>query len=174
MSEELEGTEERSGLGRRDFLRRSAIVGGMVWAAPMIQSAPAFAQGFTPDGEENGGGQNISYLALVIYNLDPNLRWKFEGGGSDCGLEAGGNIDNNCENLLSDAQKADWNAASGGPSNHSSMFSIDCSNKAVWTITPTANYGVKWALVKSGSQNMCSLFGESPKGQAVQVFQQTP
>jgi hypothetical protein len=38
--------DERSlGLGRRDFIKRSAVVGGLVWASPVIHSftAPAFA-----------------------------------------------------------------------------------------------------------------------------------
>jgi len=47
MSEELTG-DAATGLDRRDFIRKGALVGGMVWAAPMISSAPAFAVTITP------------------------------------------------------------------------------------------------------------------------------
>ena len=47
MSEELVG-DAATGIDRRDFIRKSALVGGMVWAAPMISSAPAFAATVTP------------------------------------------------------------------------------------------------------------------------------
>lgn len=31
------------GLSRRDLIKRSAVAGGLVWAAPLLQSSPAFA-----------------------------------------------------------------------------------------------------------------------------------
>jgi hypothetical protein len=42
------------GVDRRDFIKRGAIVGGMVWAAPLVQSlgSPAFAQGGTNGDEQ--------------------------------------------------------------------------------------------------------------------------
>lgn len=43
---EKELAQGEGGVSRRDLLRRGAIVGGLVWAAPVIQSirSPAFAQ----------------------------------------------------------------------------------------------------------------------------------
>jgi hypothetical protein len=35
---EHEETHQRSGISRRDLIRRGAIVGGAVWVAPVIQS----------------------------------------------------------------------------------------------------------------------------------------
>lgn len=51
--DELEITGGTSGIDRRDFIKKSAIVGGMVWAAPMVSSigSPAFA--FTGNVIEN-------------------------------------------------------------------------------------------------------------------------
>lgn len=51
MSEDIEAT---GGLDRRDFIKRGAVVGGLVWAAPLVQSlgSPAFAQEGTVGGEE--------------------------------------------------------------------------------------------------------------------------
>jgi len=55
---------EHDGLSRREVLKRAAIVGGVAWAAPVVQSlvgTPAFAQGspgpcFKSVGDPNGGG----------------------------------------------------------------------------------------------------------------------
>ena len=51
MSDDIETT---GGLDRRDFIKRGAVVGGLVWAAPLVQSlgSPAFAQEGTLGGEE--------------------------------------------------------------------------------------------------------------------------
>lgn len=54
----------RDGLSRREVLKRAAIVGGVAWAAPVVQSlaaTPAFAQGspapcFHSIGGQTGGG----------------------------------------------------------------------------------------------------------------------
>ena len=43
--------EEKTGLGRRDVIRRGAILGGaLVWTTPIVQTlaAPAFAAGGSP------------------------------------------------------------------------------------------------------------------------------
>jgi hypothetical protein len=76
MSDELE--TQGSELARRDFLKRSAIVGGMVWAAPLIQSAPAFASEGTPDVP---GKHAISYLAVVITCGADVYQVKYNAGG---------------------------------------------------------------------------------------------
>lgn len=71
---ELQDPQQTSpGIGRRDLLRRGALLGGMVWAAPVVQSisSPAFAgtdddtggEG-DPDVERHG----VSFLALVFYD----------------------------------------------------------------------------------------------------------
>jgi hypothetical protein len=45
-----ERTEGRGGIDRRDLIKRAAVMGGLVWTAPVIQSlaSPAFAQGGSP------------------------------------------------------------------------------------------------------------------------------
>lgn len=56
-------TASNIGISRRSLLKRSAVVGGTVWAVPVIQSlsAPAFAQAVT----YGGGRTDISFIALV-------------------------------------------------------------------------------------------------------------
>lgn len=46
--------EARGGISRRDLIRRGAVVGGVVWAAPVVQSlaAPASAAEGSPSGGE--------------------------------------------------------------------------------------------------------------------------
>ena len=46
-------TEENSGLSRRDLIKRGAVVGGVVWAAPVVSSManPAFASSPPPPGD---------------------------------------------------------------------------------------------------------------------------
>jgi hypothetical protein len=80
MSDELEITEGASGLDRRTFIKRSAIVGGMVWAAPAISTlgSRAFAL-------ENGTGRDchaISYLALVIETTSGIYQFKVQKNGT--------------------------------------------------------------------------------------------
>lgn len=59
------------GISRRQLIARGAIVGGTVWAVPLIQSmsAPAFAQGVT----YGGGRTDISYVA-IIYDCGDGAR----------------------------------------------------------------------------------------------------
>lgn len=56
-------TAETIGISRRSLLKRGAVVGGTVWAVPVIQSlsAPAFAQGVL----YGGGRTDLSYIAIV-------------------------------------------------------------------------------------------------------------
>lgn len=46
-----QGVSGPNDLSRRDAIKRVAVTGGLVWAAPVIQSlaAPAFAQGGSPE-----------------------------------------------------------------------------------------------------------------------------
>jgi hypothetical protein len=44
MSEHTTETVERGGFDRREALKKAAVAGGIVWAAPMIMSSPAQAQ----------------------------------------------------------------------------------------------------------------------------------
>lgn len=60
-----DGTSPVLGMNRRDFVRRSAVVGGtVIWAAPTIQSfaSPAFAQSTEITG--------FSYFAAVVECTD--------------------------------------------------------------------------------------------------------
>lgn len=46
----MERTEGHGGIDRRDLIKRAAVIGGLVWTAPVIQSlaSPAFAQVGSP------------------------------------------------------------------------------------------------------------------------------
>jgi hypothetical protein len=171
MSDEIEeigGT----GLDRRSFLKRSAIVGGMVWAAPLIQSAPAFAQtsgtGITEIPE---GCQAISYLAFVLHN-DGSTKYKYEDATGGCTIEGGGNLDAVCSTA---ALEASWSSAVAGGHNDGKV-TVDCSDDKVWSIDPAPGYGVQWALVKSGAAGQCTVFGSpttayGAKDETVYVYQ---
>lgn len=68
------------GVSRRELLKRSAIAGGTVlWVAPVIQSftAPAFAGSPPPAA---GGGQDISFVALLANCAGTVYRMKFDTG----------------------------------------------------------------------------------------------
>jgi hypothetical protein len=56
-------TADTLGISRRSLLKRGAVVGGTVWAVPVVQSlsAPAFAQGVL----YGGGRTDLSYIAIV-------------------------------------------------------------------------------------------------------------
>ncbi|GGI05358.1 twin-arginine translocation signal domain-containing protein [Egicoccus halophilus] len=163
---------EGAGAGRRDFLKRTAVVGGMVWAAPLIQSAPAFAAQTSPPPPT--GGQDISFVAFVIENRS-STRYKYEDAGknTECTFEGGGELNKHFDGYP--ALQEEWkNTPQGSPTD--GRVSLSCTDDKVWTITPSANYRVKWALVKSGSKSMATAFlGPTgtgyPHGQAVQVFQ---
>ena len=79
--DEFEITGGEAGIDRRDFIRKSALVGGMVWAAPMISSigSPAFAVTLPGNGGTNGPDPegDISYVAFIVVNQG-NGRFKFD------------------------------------------------------------------------------------------------
>jgi hypothetical protein len=80
MSEELQVTEEASGLDRRTFVKRSAIVGGMVWAAPAITTLGSRA--FAATGGTPRKCVDISYLAVVVTTNAGTFRFKYEANGA--------------------------------------------------------------------------------------------
>lgn len=59
---------QHTGLSRRDLIKRGAVAGGVVWAAPVIDSftSGAFAAGSTPTGQANFG---CSWAYLVWLDL---------------------------------------------------------------------------------------------------------
>jgi hypothetical protein len=77
MSEELE-VMEGAGVDRRTFIKRSAVLGGMVWAAPAISTlgSRAFAATGTPRN-----CHAISYLAIVVTN-GQTYQFKLQADGS--------------------------------------------------------------------------------------------
>jgi len=82
MSEDLELTGGASGIDRRDFIRKSAIVGGMVWAAPMVSSigSPAFAITEPGNGTGDPDCEDASYVAIVVTfgGTTYRLKWEFD------------------------------------------------------------------------------------------------
>jgi hypothetical protein len=80
MSEELE-IMEGSGTDRRTFIKRSAVVGGMVWAAPAISTlgSRAFAQTGTPRN-----CVDISHLVVVLTIGGTTYKFKIDENGAVC------------------------------------------------------------------------------------------
>ena len=76
------GSRARRGLTRRDLLRKSAVAGGIVWTAPVVQTfaAPrAFAQeGSPPPHGDCTPGTTVA-VAYVKYNVSED-EWETIGG----------------------------------------------------------------------------------------------
>lgn len=165
MSTDIELSGEVAGIDRRDFIRKSAIVGGMVWAAPVISSmgSPAFA--FTPQG------QKISYAAFIVDNA--SAAFKYEANGT-CGLEDGpAKLDANCGALFP-VEAAEFQAVNyGDEADEGVKFTIDCSNPKAWIICPLEGYSIRWVIVKSGARNPCSLFAGAAYPDCVTVYQKS-
>ena len=159
MSEELELTGGLAGIDRRDFIRKSAIVGGMVWAAPMIQSigSPAFA--FTPNGEGDPDGAAISNVAFLLVNGPLKYKYDFDlgciqdddegaGGGQPCLVGPQG---------FATVLAADWDAAEdghlkdpdSGVKNGADNVKVTC-REFCWRIEPIGDWAVAWAAVQAG------------------------
>jgi hypothetical protein len=65
----------RSGLTRRDVIRRGAVIGGVVWAAPAVQSlaSPAFAAGSDPG---RGRCDRLIYVRWTPHPGKHGLAWR--------------------------------------------------------------------------------------------------
>ena len=76
MNDELQTNQ--SGISRRTLIKRSAIAGGLVWAAPVVTNmSPAFGQAAgTP------GTQDISFVAVLVNCGGAIYRLKWEPGGA--------------------------------------------------------------------------------------------
>jgi hypothetical protein len=139
MASELEASAAGADVGRRDFLRRSAIVGGMVWAAPVISSigSPAFA--FTP-----GGRSSISNISFVLKN--ESLFYKYEGA---C-TQVGGGLDQSpggCEDRADEL-----GLVSNFPAGPASYVDVNCDDPTKWCIKVLQpGYTIQWVLVKGGT-----------------------
>jgi hypothetical protein len=163
MNEEVSASPGAAGLDRRDFVKRTAIVGGMVWAAPIISSigSPAFAG--TPVGT-----CSISNIQFLLVNNGPNtFKWEadeFGEGGGDSSTPP-------CVSALDDIKFAEWCSGTPGTSDQVSVTRID---DTLWRIDPADGYGVAWATVKTGGGQAdfedCYLVeGSRVKGQSLYV-----
>ena len=76
MSEHTSETVERGGFDRREALKKAAVAGGIVWAAPMIMSSPARAQATpcTPKCAPDTSRRSVSPGTTVtkLGCVDPN------------------------------------------------------------------------------------------------------
>jgi hypothetical protein len=150
MTEEFEAAAERTGLGRRDFIRKGAIVGGMVWAAPAISTlgSRAFAAGTPMDGV------GVSGFAFYVKNLS-DAAYKFEWNG---GLTGGLSQDlQPCVGGLNETYRTQWCEA-----DQASVASVTVktvNDEVEYTITANSGYTVEWVVVKEGDNCYFKLFG---------------
>jgi hypothetical protein len=123
-------TEEAGGLSRRDLIKRGAVVGGIVWAAPVIDSfaSKAFA------GSRPPGSFPCSY-ALIVFTIN---------GGSPVAVKLN---DPNLGCNLSDEDGMYGTETLGAPCN-GVQYAIDANNH----ITAGGT------LVPAATGNACSLF----------------
>jgi hypothetical protein len=149
-------------IDRRDFVKRTAIVGGMVWAAPIIQSigSPAFAG--TP-----AGTCKISNVAILTVN-DGAGTYKFEASDPTGGPASGSTEDTKPCVDANETLRAEWCAADPGTAGG---VTINVLDETLWEIVPTNLYGVKWAVVASGNQCYVTEFPNPTlnKGKTVTV-----
>lgn len=145
-----------TGLDRRDFLRKGVVVGGMVWATPLIQSigSPAFALSPQP------GGRAISNVAFVLVSNDSpakTFRYKFDDD-EGCAPDSGGPSGPGQPCVRDHADlKSQWDAAGDGHGQDVpedvgdplDLVTVRCG-QACWTIDPVDGYAVAWAMVKAG------------------------
>lgn len=148
MSEELETMGGAAGLDRRDFIRKSAIVGGMVWAAPAMSSlgSRAFAAGTPLDGK------GVSGFAFFVENQG-SASYKYEWNGR---LTGGLSQDlAPCVGTPSMDLETDYCSAEQDPDLASVVATVD-GEFIRYTITlnpPTDgfSYTIKWIVVKEGN-----------------------
>jgi hypothetical protein len=142
MSDHLEEEDQSasSGMDRRTFVRRGAILGGMVWAAPAISTmgSRAFAQTEGTPRECH----DISYLALVIKNGSPTYQFK---------LNAGGSVEmNNPMEAPHCTDPTGWNA-SGNIGGYPSGTTWDItSDPCCWTVTIPSGYSLVGVAMGAG------------------------
>ena len=82
MSDDIEFTGDQAGIDRREIIKRGAILGGVVWAAPVIQSIgiPAFAATPTPVTTPPED-QDMSFIRAVVTCNDTTYRVNYEDDG---------------------------------------------------------------------------------------------
>lgn len=132
MSENPEHDAPTGGMTRRTFVTRSAVVGGMVWAAPAISTlgSRAFA-------ETNGTPRDchaISYLALVI-DTDDGRRFQFKQNKSGA-CEHGGEVPQ-CPD------PSGWQKQPSSNLNGCGVFTVDTTDDCCWTVTIPGDITVK-------------------------------
>ena len=152
-----EYTEEETplsgGMTRRQFVTRSAVVGGMVWAAPAISTlgGRAFAAEHTPRD-----CVDISYLAVVIEVGGTTYQFKVQKDGSceDFGQTA------KCPSPAGWQTKREDGNNVGGCAYLGDLFVVDQSDPCCWSVTVTgsASFTLRGVAMGAGGTN-------SPSGQ---------
>lgn len=147
MASDFDGEQPHNQVTRREVLRRGAIIGGVLWASPVIQSftSPAGAQAGSPppdNGGDNGGDNGTPEPGTWGASVTPT--------GACSDLAAGACI----------AVPADMN--SGGCAKGVVVDIAD--NRKSATVTAPSGYTLQAAaLVAKGEQEMCSpIVGGSP------------
>ena len=152
MSEELETMGGAAGLDRRDFIRKSAIVGGMVWAAPAVSTlgSRAFA------GGTSLRGKGVSAFQFFVKNGGSSYKFDWEKGVLDGGLSQDlptcvGTADSAYAFLKTDYCSANQeeDVATVVPS----VVDIDGEAFIKYSITVPMGYTIEWVVVKES--NLC-------------------
>ena len=152
--EELEISQGTGGLDRRSFIQKSALVGGMVWAAPLVSSfgSPAFAGTLIIiNGKTPGPCGEISNIAFVLKN--DALRYKYERENSSAVIDLGPGTEPcvSCApgTTLVDDPVVGWGVAGNGSEDLVTVTFSDGNKTAL--ICPDDEYYVAWAVVFRGT-----------------------
>ena len=150
-----EYTEEETpvggGMTRRQFVTRSAVIGGMVWAAPAISTlgGRAFAAEHTPRD-----CVDISYLAVVITVGGTTYQFKVQ---SDEPCENAGETPHCPE---PDGWEKTLVNNTGGCAYIGSLFLVDQSDPCCWSVTVTGTDDFELAGVAMGAGGTDSPSGK--------------
>ena len=140
----------KDGLSRRDFLKRSAALGGaLVWVTPVVQVVgmrPAFAQTVSP-----GGVCDVFYAVKMEPKDDQDLSKGF-----NC-FSIHNQRDPNTNQCL-DVDEGGLDPIDGGCA---FVTAVDMSDPKVWVITldPACEFQIGATALKTGTDDDFCVFG---------------
>ena len=152
MSDNIDEEVPVSGMNRRDFVKRTAIVGGMVWAAPAISTLGGRAFASTEGTPRDC--VDISYLAVVITVDGTTYQFKIDSNGT---CENAGQTPK-CESPNGWEERLSPNT--GGCSLIGSRFLVDQTDPCCWSVTVAGNETFSLTGVAMGAGGDMSPSGQ--------------
>lgn len=160
----IDTTEEKSGLSRRDLIKKGAVAGAVIWTIPMIESVPAYAS----------TGSTIStacsYFVLVYTVFDPATQTSttYADRVTNTGSCAGNTTSHDvkwCYSCDSTHTYDNLGASDAIRLNGTVLASSGCAANSYFTvsgntITPNTNVTINFAVAHAGTLD--STTGQDP------------